>query len=308
MAAPGDECCTAAESHGPERGAGGGSTAWCHASELWPLREFEKSLTDDRRLGGCGRKVQLGGVGKADELLEMTFYCHRAWLCPVCGDRAARADRRRLAKTLTDWTRRGGAVAFLTLTQSHSVEDELGLLWDRLEDGWDAMVRGSGWRADRTSFGLRGYVRCTEIVHHPDNGWNVHFHANLLLNEKPDHQGLSQLKDRLTTRFMTGIRAAGGQASVDGQDLRLMSPNSEHQLAGYCVKGTTLGRTEGPRNPMEILAHLKETGEGIGLWKEFTAAVTEKKRRRYNPSHGVDKLVQTADYLGPESGGREAIS
>lgn len=87
-----------------------------------------------------------------------------------------------------------------------------------------------------------------------------------------------------------------------------MDPNSENQLAGYCVKGTALGRTEGSRNPTQILADLKETGEGIGLWKEFSAAVTEKKRRRYNPSHGVDKLVQTADYLGPGSGRREAIS
>ena len=41
----------------------------------------------------------------------------------------------------------------------------MGNLWDRLGGGWAALVRGSGWRADREMFGLRGYVRVTEIVH-----------------------------------------------------------------------------------------------------------------------------------------------
>lgn len=87
-----------------------------------------------------------------------------------------------------------------------------------------------------------------------------------------------------------------------------MDPNSENRLAGYCVKGTTLRRTAGSRTPMEILANLKETGEGVGLWKEFSAEVTQKKRRRYNPSHGIAKLVRSGHYLGPGSSGREAIS
>ncbi|OMC14936.1 protein rep [Mycobacterium sp. SP-6446] len=277
-------------------------------AELLTLREFGKSLTDDRRLRGCGRKIRRGVVGDADEILETTCYCHRAWLCPVCGDRVAREQYRRVTKTLTAWTAQGGSVAFLTLTQSHSAEDELDILWDRLEDGWDTMLRGSGWRADQKSFGLRGYVRLTEVVQHPDNGWNVHFHVNLLFDEELDHQRLCQLKDRLTARFVRGIRAAGGQASFAGQDLHPMEPNSENRLAGYCVKGTTVGQSEGSKTPMGILTSLKETGEGVGLWKEFSAAVTEKKRRRYNPSQGIGKLVRTGRYIGPASGGREAIS
>lgn len=308
IAAPSDECCTAAEDHGPVRGAGGGSTAWYYASELWLLREFGKSLTDDRCLRGCGRKARRGGVGDADEILETTFYCHRAWLCPSCGYHADRNHHRQLTTTLKAWTAQGGSVAFLTLTQSHSVEDELDILWDRLEDGWDTMVRGSGWRADQKSFGLRGYVRVTEVVHHPENGWNVHFHVKLLLDEELDDQQLCQLKDRLTARFVRGIRAAGGHASFAGQDLQPMNPNSENRLAGYCIKGTTVGRIGGSRTPMEILASLKETGEGVGLWKEFGAAVTEKKRRRYNPSQGIDKLVPAPHYLGPGSSGGKAIS
>ena len=147
----------------------GRRTSSCRRSlgyrEVMALREFGKSLTDDRCLRGCGRRIRRGDVGDANEILETTAYCDRAWLCPVCGCHAARDQSRELAKTLMAWTSQGGSVALLTLTQAHTTEDELGNLWDRLGGGWAALVRGSGWRADREMFGLRGYVRVTEIVH-----------------------------------------------------------------------------------------------------------------------------------------------
>lgn len=261
-------------------------------TELQSLREFGKSLTDDRYLRGCGRRIRRGDVGDADEVLEITNYCDRAWLCPICGDRTGRKQSVKLAETLTPWTAQGGSVAFLTLTQSHSTEDELDILWDRLEDGWDAMVRGSGWRADRKSFGLRGYVRVTEVVHHSDHGWNVHFHVLLLLDKKLDEQQLCDLWDRLAARFLSGIRAAGGQASLGAQDLAANQPASERTIAGYCAKGTTVYRTGDSRSPMAILSDLKETGEGLGLWKEFSVAVTGAKRKRYSPSRGIANLVR----------------
>jgi hypothetical protein len=182
-------------------------------------------------------------------------------------------------------------VAFLTLTQSHSVEDELSDLWDRLGHGWAALVRGSGWRKDQEIFGVRGYVRVTEVVHHFRSGWNVHLHVPLLLVETTDDQQLDGLKDRLTARFIRGLRAAGGHASCDGQDLGLMRPGSESQLADYCAKGTMVWHSDNSRTPMAILADFKETGDGLDLWKEFSVAVTGTKRKRHSPSRGIANLV-----------------
>jgi hypothetical protein len=260
--------------------------------ELLDLREFGKSLSDNRSLRGCGRRIRCSGVGNADEILDTTVYCDRAWLCPVCGWRASRDQVRKLAQTLISWTSQGGAVALLTLTQGHTTEDEAGHLWDRLESGWAAMVRGSGWRDDRESFGLRGYVRVTEVVHHPHRGWNVHFHVPLLLHAAIGDQRLYELKDRLAARFTRQITAAGGRAVSAGQDLVPMQPHSEHQVACYYAKGATERRnSDGSRTPMAILADLKEAGEGLHLWKEFSTAVTDIRRRRYSPSQGIDKLV-----------------
>jgi hypothetical protein len=256
------------------------------------LREFGKSLSADRRLKGCGRRIRRGNVGAADEVLDTTIYCGRAWLCPVCGHHAAQSQSAGLANNLQTWaTLGGGAVGFLTLTQQHDVIDELDLLWHRLDEGWDALVRGSGWRADKEAFGLRGFFRITEVVHSPQHGWNVHFHAALLFDHALDDDQLGGLKERLTARFTHGVEKVGGQALRFGQDLRRMTPGSERHLARYCTKGTRVRWSGESRTPLAILTDLKETGEGIDLWKEFGNTVTMAKRRRYSTSQHLDKLL-----------------
>ena len=90
----------------------------------WKLRRFAASISDEAALKGCGRKVPRGDVGDADEILTFTRHCERAWLCPVCGYYAARDQSRELAKTLMAWTSKGGSVALLTLSQTHSTDDE----------------------------------------------------------------------------------------------------------------------------------------------------------------------------------------
>ena len=161
---------------------------------------------------------------------------------------------------------------------------------------------------------MLGYARVTEVVHHPESGWNVHFHVPLLLDDELDDQQLYELQDRVTARFTRGIGDAGGQASCGGQHLGPIQPGSERRLARYYAKGTTVYRSEtgrgggrrpgsdggadlvGSRTPMAILADLKETGEGLGLWKEFSAAVTGIKRRRYSPSQGIASTQRRVEH------------
>ncbi len=269
---------------------GGRQTSSPNPGFLQRLRESGQALSDDQRLRNCGNKFPRGDVGDADEILQITKYCERTWLCPICGYHEARDRSRELTNTLTAWTSQGGSLAWLTLTQRHTRDDELPNLLHCLWHGWDTMVRTSCWQADRKSFGVRGYVRITEVVYRPENGWNPHIHVPLLLYEG---QPLDDLQDRVATRFCAGIRAAGGQASPDRQDLCPIPPGDERRIAKYCVKGTTVWRSDGSRTPFAVLADLQETGEGHDLWKEFTAAVTELKPKRYSPSKHLDTLVRT---------------
>lgn len=258
---------------------------------LLELTDFGKFVSEDQRLKRCGCKINRGDVGAANEIIKTTTFCGRAWLCPVCGYRAAREQFRKLEKTLRDWTIRGGSLIMLTLTQAHSCRDVLGPLWDRLEIGWAAMVRGSMWVANKEMFGLRGYIRITEVVHRLRDGWHVHFHVPLLLDKSLDDEAMDDLKDKVAGRFMRGIESAGGRALWSGQDVRPVGAGSEHHLANYLSKGTQLRRSATSRTPPTILSDLKETGEGLELWSEFSAAVTDSKRKRYSPSHGLADTV-----------------
>ena len=168
--------------------------------------------------------------------------------------------------------------------------DRLAALWDRLEDGWAALVTGSGWTADKQAYGVRGYVRITEVVHSA-TGWHVHFQVILLLDRELDQSGLNTLRASVTTRFARGLARSGGHATVLGQNLRPMAPGSEGPLAFYRFKGTTIYRdVDGSRAPMAILDDLESTGEGLALWDEFTAAVSADRRMQVITSRRIDSL------------------
>jgi hypothetical protein len=181
-------------------------------------------------------------------------------------------------------------VAFLTLTQSHGTGDRLAALWDRLEDGWAALVRGSGWTADKKANGIRGYVCVTEVVHNPATGWNVHFHVILLLDRELDQLAMDGLKASLATRFARGVARRGGHASLDGQDLQPMAA-TDGRLANYFFKGTTMRpSSDGSRTPIAILSDLESTGEGFDLWDELTTTVSAKRRRQVRTSTDIDSV------------------
>lgn len=256
------------------------------------LREFGSRLSDHREQRGCGLKIRKGRVGSATEILEVTKSCRRKWLCPTCGYTASRKQGAKLKRRLLGWTAQGGAVALLTLTQSHCRTDGLAALWSRLDAGWAALVSGSGWTADKQTYGVRGYVRITEVVHSPVMGWHPHFHVILLLDRELDQPRLNGLRASIANRFAHGVARSGGRAAVDRQHLEPMTPGTDGPLATYCFKGTTIRPpTDGSRTPMGILDHLESTGEGMALWEELTAALSARGRVQVITSRGIDSLA-----------------
>ena len=182
-------------------------------------------------------------------------------------------------------------MGLLTLTQSHSLDDGLSVLWDRMEDGWDALKKGSGWTADKQTHGVRAYVRITEVVHSPATGWHVHFHVILLLDRELDQLAMDGLRASLAARFARGVALRGGGAAADRQHLCLMTPGTEEPLANYLSKGTMIDRSDdGSRTPIAILDDLESTGEGLALWDELTAAVSADRRMQVITSTRIDDL------------------
>lgn len=259
------------------------------------LRDFLSYLTDDPELKGCGRTIRKGRVGSATEILEVTTTCKRGWLCPTCGYTRSWQQANDLRDHLQTWRAGGGFVALLTLTQSHTINDRLDVLWDRIEQGWAAVKTGSGWTADRETYGVHGYVRITEVVHNPTSGWNVHLHVILLLESALDELTMQELRASIAGRFARRVARRGGHVSPDvGQDLRAVAAGTEGRLASYLFKGTTIYVSDdGSRTAQAILSDLESTGEGMELWNEFTAVVSGSRRLQVRSSNHLDRLCQS---------------
>lgn len=257
---------------------------------LTALRGYAAQLTDHREQKGCGHRIRKGKTGTSAEVLEVIKTCKRKWHCPVCAYTASLSGADVLKRRIGRWTAEGGGVAFLTLTQMHQLEDSLDELWSRLEGGWSPVTHGAAWARDKASFGILGHVRVTEIVHQPCNGWHPHYHVVLFLDRPLDLGQLEPLKSSVARRFLRGVHHAGGLADLRGQHIRPFEHGSHETLANYCFKGLKIRTFQGQsRTPMAILRDLEATGEGFGLWSEFTQAATSG-RRQLTVSQHIDRI------------------
>jgi hypothetical protein len=276
------------------RSGRGGNTA------LADLKRFNWSLTADKQVRECGHKFPAAKSGGARAVLDITIRCSRKWVCPTCGDFEADIRSRELGRRMVGWSRsgHGRAAVLLTLTQAHHYGDQLDCLWDRLNQGWNALTRGSGWRRDKNVYGIAGYVWVTEVVHHPHNGWNVHRHVVLLLTRRLDDNALLALRASLAARYIRGIAAKGGHALREQQDLVRVEVGSEIKLARYLFKGTQVRHfRNGSRTPMAILADLKSGVPDHYLWRDFCDVVSDGKRRTQTISSAhIDSICGIATY------------
>lgn len=262
------------------------------------LSAFAAHLSGDPNQQSCGQPISKGPRGSSREVLTAIRRCKRKWHCLTCACIAARKEADDLGDKIRRWSSLGGDIAFLTLTQGHQLGDPLDQLWLRLQSGWNAIVLGKQWDRSRTAFGLRGYVRITEIVHSPHRGWNVHYHVVLFgENQVWADMRLELMRKAIAERFRKGVRDEGGTAEPIGQSLVSYEEGSHQQLAEYCFKGLKIWRsnTTGARSPMAILDDLEAAGEGGDLWREFAKVAVGRHQK--SESRGLAHITPSSAIL-----------
>lgn len=265
---------------------------WVQRARNRELSAFAAHLSGDRNQQSCGQPISKGPRGSSREVLTGIRTCKRKWHCLTCACIAAHREAEDLSNKMRRWSSLGGDIAFLTLTQSHQLGDPLDQLWLQLQSGWNAIVLGKQWDRSRSAFGLRGYVRITEVIYRTNRGWNVHYHV-VLFGESQAWDGfrLELMRDTFAERFRKGVRDEGGTAELIGQSIEPYEEGSHQRLAEYCFKGLKIWRstTTGARSPMAILEDLKATGEGGDLWCEFATAAVGRHQR--SESRGLAHMV-----------------
>jgi len=135
--------------------------------------------------------------------------CGSAWMCPVCAAKISERRRSSLALAVEAHRAAGGEVALMTLTCSHSREDEVFSLLDSLLKAFRSFGAGRN-RWQEFTPGLVGSVRALEVTHGDANGWHPHLHVLVFLEAKT-HLGVT--RETLAPLWISALARHGLTAS-----------------------------------------------------------------------------------------------
>lgn len=223
------------------------------------------------RLRACGRCRVSGasevGVRLVDGRAGLAGLqsCGSVWACPVCSSKVMAARALEIGCAVAAAHAQGRSVVFSTLTMRHDRGQRLEMLWDALAVAWKCVTNGRGWRADKDTHGVLGYVRVVEVTIGV-NGWHVHVHALLVLDHQPTPDRLEQLAGSMWGRWSMALQRQGLAAP-----LRVGSET--HLVTDGNLAATRLG---------EYLAKAVE-GRGAG---NLGAELTQTQSKT---AHGVHK-------------------
>ncbi len=274
---------------------------------LWDLSSLE-------RIRKCGRVSHLPGGSVAVRLTEGVAgfagltSCGSVWADPVCNAKVMSRRAVEIGAAVALWQSQGGAVAFATFTMRHHSWQRLATLWDALSKAWHSVTAGKQWVKDQQRHDVAGFLRMVEVTQGRRNGWHVHVHALLFLEDEPEPAALAQLHDRMVGRWTRRLVALEMPAPLPaGQECHLVQDGADADLAAYFTKATdsahriglevthTQSKTArgayktGPT--WDLLDQVVATGEveAVERWHEWEAA--SKGRKQMTWSKGIrDRL------------------
>lgn len=153
--------------------------------QRYALQRVAAKLVPEERVSKCRWTVQ-----RMDQPVELTlvgarsFYsglqtCSSVWHCPVCSQRISETRRDEMNRLLI-WARdKGYTPIMLTLTASHSRDDELADQLERMKKAKKRLRQRREWRQLKDR--IIGTVTATEVTH-GRNGWHSHFHEILIVD------------------------------------------------------------------------------------------------------------------------------
>ena len=256
------------------------------------------------RLLDCGRKVIAGAAtltaSPAAAGWKGLATCGSVHVCPVCAPAIRRVRAAELNAAGSAWesvdpekgTARG--LVMVTLTMRHYRRQSLALLVQRQGEAWKRSFGQNALRttkAIRKGLGVVGYVRAWETTHGA-NGWHVHYHVAVFLEERPDARRVAQLERLIYRAWADSLEKVGAYRPTAAHAVRVDAPKTGEagQLAQYLMKSpdgkawtaaqemvradAKQGR-KGHRTPFEI-ARSAAAGDAddIRLWQEYEEQAT----------------------------------
>lgn len=273
---------------------------------LWQVSRLERVRQCGRRpcdTAGVAMRLTAGVAGWSG-----LATCSSVWSCPVCNAKVMAERANEISTAVRAARDRGFTVGMVTLTMRHRQGQALADLWGALSYAWGRATSGKAWKEDGKH--VKGFLRVVEVTH-GDNGWHVHLHVLVVLDNASE---LDRVADGLWRRWKAGLIRKGLDAPLrKGQDWHVIDGDDDQVLGEYLAKAVAdvddvaleltssqtkeLGAT---RSPWLLLKEWKQTGDRqlLALWNEYELA--SHGRRHLTWSHGLRQLLELGETRSDE--------
>lgn len=262
-------------------------------THLWQLQRTMWAITQNKRLAGCHRwlapnagaafvqwrpgRATWGGLQNSRSV----------WGSPLAAKQIASKRGVQVGLAFGNWLERNmeRRVVFATFTLAHNRNQTLRHLWDSVAKCWHGVTAGNPWVRAKSKYGIAHWVKSTEVTHGA-NGWHVHVHAVLLLNQPLTQSSQTALHSWLYGRWAKkavklGLKAPTRKHGVDIRQIGGSTTDQSAKVAAYLVKGALNGlgkeitgganktARKTSRTPFQILESIGHTTKGTKEYKRL---------------------------------------
>lgn len=218
--------------------------------------------------------------------------CGSVWLCPVCAAQISEGRRQELRAGIKMFSKSGGSVYLLTLTNAHNHGDNLAQLLAGQKKALAYLWGDRKPKEHLQSLNKIGHIISTEVTH-GKNGWHPHFHVLLFFAQSINIKSLMLF---LALQWQhcckkAGLKIPSIEHGCDLQDGTYAEQYiSKWGLEDEMTKGHIKKGRSGSCTPFDLL-RLSEDGcvRSGRLFQQY--AVAFKGKRQLSWSRGLKALL-----------------
>lgn len=160
--------------------------------------------------------------------------CGSVWDCPICSAKISARRAEDINLGVDNWMDRGGSIVMVTYTLRHDINDRLDVLSRVLTDATRFVHSGAPYARLKERIGIKGSITATEILYNRDNGWHIHKHQVLFLDN--NQVNIEDLQRWIYARYESYLESKGFDSLPD-VGVKVSEICSERsQLPGYITK------------------------------------------------------------------------
>lgn len=183
-----------------------------------------------------------GDDGRVRAGVSGIYRCKSPHNCPICAPPAAKKRKDRLARAIDACYAKGGHVALVVLTASHSASSTLAEVKAMVSKASDRARSGRAWAEATERHQIAGSTVGPESTFSRANG--PHYHQHLIVFSLGSAADAQAGADILAARYMAAVRAAGGK--ISGKYGVHVEVAADAQAAGeYAAKGSAAWEVSG---------------------------------------------------------------